>query len=364
MGLAATTYLVNGGGIYELEQYVSGFLTVTFGATGDYAFSISAISGTASAQPGMVTGWQTSTVEIEGLFADQLGNPIPDGTQVEFDTSAGFFPNGQSSFTVVSDGGLAVAELTLPPMSDSAVIMVEAAGIAATTEVEVIYPDLALSVWPDPQMTYPGETVHFSYQVTNTGDVPLTDLVVVDDNGTPGQSDDDISVCEISTLAVLESQLCIREAALEQSLVYVVTVTAHDPLGGELVEQDSDEVTIISPAIQVKVVPSRLKVAYGEIITYTYGLTNTGNATITDVFLVDDNGTAGFEDDDIVVCSGMELAPQEVMQCARQAAIVGLVTVTASATGLDPLGNPVVDSGSVTVQLNLYTAFLPMVANR
>jgi poly(3-hydroxybutyrate) depolymerase len=43
MGLPATTYLVNGGGNYKLEDYISGYLTTTLAATGQFTLTISAV---------------------------------------------------------------------------------------------------------------------------------------------------------------------------------------------------------------------------------------------------------------------------------------------------------------------------------
>lgn len=44
----------------------------------------------------------------------------------------------------------------------------------------------------------PGATVQYKYTVTNTGEIPLSEVVITDDNGTPGDTADDIKVCTVA----------------------------------------------------------------------------------------------------------------------------------------------------------------------
>jgi hypothetical protein len=53
-----------------------------------------------------------------------------------------------------------------------------------------------------------GSTVTWTYDVANTGNVTLTNIVVRDDNGTPLNTADDFTVCTIASLAAGESQTC------------------------------------------------------------------------------------------------------------------------------------------------------------
>ena len=59
-----------------------------------------------------------------------------------------------------------------------------------------------------PEITV-GEAVTWTYQVYNTGDVDLFNFVVMDDNGTPGNTSDDYEVCtRTSILASLADFEC------------------------------------------------------------------------------------------------------------------------------------------------------------
>ena len=70
---------------------------------------------------------------------------------------------------------------------------------------------------PGPEIAA-GEAVTWTYRVGNGGNVPLSDLVVSDDNGTPSLPADDLEVCRFDMLDVDASQTCtlVGVAVLEQ----------------------------------------------------------------------------------------------------------------------------------------------------
>jgi pimeloyl-ACP methyl ester carboxylesterase len=140
MGLPATTYLVNGGGRYNLYNYSSGYLTTPLATTGQFNLSISAIEVNLSADPSIISGWQTATTTITATSKDRLGNSIPDGTAVHFSASTGLFPNASSTYTSSALGGQATALLTLAPRSDRAEITVSIGRVTTLTLVDVKFP--------------------------------------------------------------------------------------------------------------------------------------------------------------------------------------------------------------------------------
>ena len=138
LGLPATTYLVKGGDSDKLERYTSGYLTATLITPGQFTLTISAIEVEVSADPGTVWamgGAVTST--ITSLAKDQLNNPVPDGTTVEFSTTEGTFSNGSSTYVTTTTGGQATAILSLEPTDDGAEIVASVEGVTGSTTVTV-----------------------------------------------------------------------------------------------------------------------------------------------------------------------------------------------------------------------------------
>jgi len=352
MGLPATTYLVKGGSNNYLYSYTSGYLTTTLASIGQFTLSISAIEVEVLANPDMVSGWQTATSTITTVVRDHLSNPIPDGTIIQFSTTEGTFPNGGSTYTTTATGGLVTTTLTLgpsEPTADLAEIAVGVESVTGSTSIEIIHPSLDVTVTPSEMTIYRGQVVTYTYQITNTGDITLTNVILVDDKGTPGDSNDDITVCTNITLTAGATTSCSRSTTLNQDTTNTATVSGQDPLGNDVTDSDSAAVNIISPAIEVTVTSNQTIIYSGQAVTYTYQITNTGDVTLTNVTLVDDKGTPGDSNDDITVCTNITLTAGATTSCSRSTTLNQDTTNTATASGQDPLGNDVTDSDSTTV---------------
>ncbi len=70
---------------------------------------------------------------------------------------------------------------------------------------------------------------------------------------------------------------------------------------------------------------------------------------LTNVTLVDDNGTPGNSSDDLTVCAGITLEAGATTSYNRIATLTWTTTSVSTATGQDPLGNAVFASDTVTV---------------
>ena len=217
----------------------------------------------------------------------------------------------------------------------------------------------------------PGETITYAFTVTNTGNVTLTDVTIIDPLVTiigtpiavlsPGQSNS-TAFTGIYTI----SQIDIDNGGFENIALGVGT----DPNGNETTDQsddpqnptdddpdgdgDPDDPTITSigqnPLIMVQKMGSFQDendddlAQLGETITYTFLITNTGNVTLMDISIFDAlinvTGTlpilAPGESDVISITGAYALTTPDLNN--------ELVNNTATVTASDPNGDPVTDT--------------------
>ncbi len=203
-----------------------------------------------------------------------------------------------------------------------------------------------------------GDTVVYTYTVSNEGNVTLSDVVVTDDRiaapGTAlvcadGNTSGDANVIE--SLAVGGAVTCTATYPLTQadvdagSVTNVVTVTADDP-SGDPVTPASDTLTIsVTAAAALSIDKRALDSSYasvGDELDYEYEVTNSGNVTIDSIAVDDDTVDA------VPTCSLDTLAPGETTTCSASYTVdqadldAGSVTNIASASGLDPSATAVV----------------------
>ncbi|MDK0521142.1 hypothetical protein [Streptomyces sp. ML-6] len=157
---------------------------------------------------------------------------------------------------------------------------------------------------PLPTPVTPGTEVPYEYVVTNSGNVPLTDVNVTDDRVTG-------ITCPRTTLAVGETMTCtgsytVTEADGEAGSI-TNTATAHGLSGDDPIDSPPDDVTLetrAGPGIRLEKSADDTRVyEVGEEVTYTYTVTNTGPEQLTDLSIADDRVTTG------VTCGATTLAP-------------------------------------------------------
>ncbi|HZN13043.1 MAG TPA: SpaA isopeptide-forming pilin-related protein [Acidimicrobiales bacterium] len=149
-----------------------------------------------------------------------------------------------------------------------------------THHLVVIHPSVTI-VKSGASSAHEGDVVFYTFLVTNTGDVPLTKVVVTDDIlGTVG-----VPV----SLAVGGSTTLTMEYTVPAGAAVDNTATAcgDDPLELEVCDDDSHHLVVIHPGIDVvKSGPATAHV--GDVVTYSFAVTNTGDVALTNVAVTDD----------------------------------------------------------------------------
>ncbi len=189
-----------------------------------------------------------------------------------------------------------------------------------------------------------GETINYTFTVTNTGNVTLSDVVVKDPKTTK-------AVCVSTKLASGEATTCTASHVVTQadltagSLENTATVNATVPLGSQAGEFSSNKVTV--PAIQkpsliiVKSTTAADFTKVGQSIPYAFVVTNTGNVPVSSITVSDPIAAP-------VNCPATTLAPGESMTCTgthevtKEEVTAHQIVNVASAAGISPLGRPLV----------------------
>jgi hypothetical protein len=195
----------------------------------------------------------------------------------------------------------------------------------------------------------PGQTITYTYRVTNTGDVPLHSIML-DDNKlgaitcprttlTPGKS----MTC---TATYTTTQRDVRAGHIDNSAI----VIGHPRKGRPVI--DTDRVRIVAhrhPGIQLEKVASPTGYARaGQLISYTYTVTNTGTVALWHITLTDDKLGA-------ITCPKPALAPGKSMTChatyvTTQADVdAGRIANSATVTGHPHKGHPVTGTATAVV---------------
>ncbi|NET12885.1 MAG: hypothetical protein F6K08_08525, partial [Okeania sp. SIO1H6] len=175
------------------------------------------------------------------------------------------------------------------------------------------------------------QVITYTYTVSNDGDVPLTGITLSDDNFTPADTGDDFhptltddgngdEILDVDESWTYTATYTVTQADLDDGSDLVNFATADS---NETEEKKDDETVEVLQQPNLAVVKTaditEVQVA-GTDITYTYTVTNTGNQTLTNVTVMDDNFTPDDGDatngdetlDDIpIALSSTTLAPGE-----------------------------------------------------
>ncbi len=207
----------------------------------------------------------------------------------------------------------------------------------------------------------PGTVITYSYLVTNTGNVTLTNVAVAD--ALPGLSP--INCHGVTTLAPLASQTCTATHITTQAdvdhggITNTATVTGDPPIGSPV--NDSSNVT--TPAVQTPNIEIAKTASISSFsgpgieVTYHYQVTNTGNVTLDPVTVTDPMpGLSALS------CAFTLLPPGGSGACTAtytttQANVdAGGLMNTGTATGTPPIGSNVTATSTVTIPASQHAA--------
>ncbi|SKC36589.1 conserved repeat domain-containing protein/fimbrial isopeptide formation D2 domain-containing protein [Okibacterium fritillariae] len=246
----------------------------------------------------------------------------------------------------------------VPSVSAPAITVVKTADIAAQEDYVV------------------GQVVTYSFLVTNTGNVSLTDITVNEGEFSgAGELSEVTCPAEPAALAPGEQITCTATYTVVQADVDAgtitnnATVTGTPPNGGTPPTSPPSEVTVPSPPAPgiavVKTANVEKATAVGQLITYSFQVTNTGNVTLSNV-AVDEGKFTGAGSLSAIICpaEAASLAPGQQITCTATYKVTqadltaGSISNTATATGVPPTGPPIESSPS-TVKVSTVKVSTP-----
>jgi hypothetical protein len=187
-----------------------------------------------------------------------------------------------------------------------------------------------------------GQPVTWSYQVTNTGNMTLVNIVVTD-----SQAGIIVNCPLISELLPAESTTCSAAGfAIEGQYANIGYVSADvQGLEGSVYDQDTSWYFGANPSIQIVKKtngqdandPPGPYIAIGETVDYSYEITNSGAFDLTNIEVNDDAGV-------IPACSHASLPSGEVINCQSS----GVALIGQHVTGGNVQATAEMDLGQVS----------------
>jgi uncharacterized repeat protein (TIGR01451 family) len=224
-------------------------------------------------------------------------------------------------------------------------------------------------------VTSAGQTIAYSFLVTNTGNVTLSN-VTINESAFSGTGTISAIDCPDSTLVAGQVETCTATYAVTQADVdagtLTNTATADGTPSGSTTPvpsaQSTSTVTIpAAPAITVQKTADVIEAAVGEDVMYSFLVTNTGNVTETDPVVTDSNYSGTGTLSAITCPTGpVTLASGDTETCTATYTVTaadvssGTLANTATVSGTAPGGDPI-DSAPSTATITTITPTAPIV---
>ena len=195
-------------------------------------------------------------------------------------------------------------------------------------------------------VTAAGETVTYTFDVTNAGDVTVHGIAI-DETAFSGTGALSPATCPVTTLAPGEQTTCAAIYTVTQAdvdagqVTNTATASGAAPGGGTVTSPPSTATVAAAPAPALTVVKSAAPATVtgaGDTVTYSFAVTNTGNVTVHGI-AIDETAFSGTGALSPATCPVTTLAPGESTTCTATYTVTqadidaGHVTNTARATG-------------------------------
>lgn len=288
------------------------------------------------------------------LSTGDILSGLPPGSAVTY-LAEGIAQAGQYSNTAV-----VTATVTDAPVADNADVVPaqesETVTATATSYYFGVAPALMLTktVTPATFIAPISDTVavSYAYALVNSGNVSLTNVIVVDDLCSPvmlpGESPQPDGGF---TLAISETVALGCSSVVSDTTINFATAVGIDPLGVAITATATATVTRLGAALDLAVTPSAPAVEAGTPVTYSYVVSNTGAVSVTELVLVDSVCTeiSPQPESEPVLTEGLAAGAQAAFQCTVviSESTTSLITVT----GIGPSSVPVTATATAFVDV-------------
>ncbi|MFW2383844.1 MAG: SdrD B-like domain-containing protein, partial [Acidimicrobiales bacterium] len=244
-----------------------------------------------------------------------------------------------ASISYLCDSDALTADLVNIVSVDGTDVLGNAVSDSDDASVRVISPGISIDKTPDAQAVVVGGTADFTITVANSGDSDL-DNVTVSDLLSP---DCDAAIGTLPA-GSSTSYSCVL-SPVPADFTNTASVIGDDELGNQYTADDTADVTVLTPALDVTKDPALQIVNIGDDATFTISVTNSGQTPLTNVSVSDplsptcDNALGA-----------LAVGQTVTYTCVANAVTADFVN-TATGTGEDPLGRAVTGEDSAIVDV-------------
>jgi len=173
-------------------------------------------------------------------------------------------------------------------LSDAEVYQHYLNGLAGKGYCEALGSAVFLTKKASVNMARVGDDISYTYTILNVGGEDLDPVTLVDDKlGTIIATTDGITLAA-GTSATFTETYTVQVSDLPGSIVNLATATGYPDEGEPVTDTSTVSVELINPSIQVIKEADPLAVGEGDVVTYIYTISNTGDSILTNVTLTDD----------------------------------------------------------------------------